>query len=89
LFQFVRDEAKADEWYEAQSKTNKEKFPKEIFYYKSSLEQVKASPDGKFVTFRTSDYPTQASTNIEHFISDDGFTQSKKSTCKSFGRGFQ
>ena len=29
LFQFVRDEAKADEWYAAQSKSKKEKFPKE------------------------------------------------------------
>lgn len=82
LFQFVRDEAKADEWYEAQSKSNNEKFPKEIFYDKSSLEQVKISPDGKFVTFRISDYPTQTSTDVEHFITADGFTQSKKARAK-------
>jgi dipeptidyl aminopeptidase/acylaminoacyl peptidase len=82
LFQFVRDEAKSDEWYEAQSKSNNEKFPKEIFYDKSSLEQVKVSPDGKFVTFRISDYPTQTSTNVEHFITADGFTQSKKARAK-------
>jgi dipeptidyl aminopeptidase/acylaminoacyl peptidase len=82
LFQFVRDEAKADAWYEKQSKSKKEKFPKEIFYDKSTLEQVKASPDGKFVTFRLSDYPTQASTNVENFITDDGFTRQEKARAK-------
>jgi dipeptidyl aminopeptidase/acylaminoacyl peptidase len=82
LFQFVRDEAKADDWYAAQSKSKKEKFPKEIFYDKSVVEQVKASPDGKFVTFRLSDYPTETSTNVENFITDDGFTQSKKARAK-------
>ena len=82
LFQFVRDEAKADAWYEAQSKSKKEKFPKEIFYDKSSLEQIKVAPDGKFVTFRISDYPAEIATNVEHFITDDGFTQSKKARSK-------
>lgn len=82
LFQFVRDEAKADAWYATQSKSKKEKFPKEIFYDKSVVEQVKASPDGKFVTFRLSDYPTETSTNVENFITDDGFTQSKKARAK-------
>jgi dipeptidyl aminopeptidase/acylaminoacyl peptidase len=82
LFQFVRDEAKADAWYATQSKSKKEKFPKEIFYDKSNLEQVKASPGGKFITFRLSDYPTETLTNVEHFITDDGFTQSKKARSK-------
>jgi dipeptidyl aminopeptidase/acylaminoacyl peptidase len=82
LFQFVRDEAKADDWYAAQSKSKKEKFPKEIFYDKSQVEQVKASPDGKFVTFRLSDYPTETPTNVANFITDDGFTQSDKARSK-------
>lgn len=82
LFQFVRDEAKADEWYATQSKSKKEKFPKEIFYDKSVVEQVKASPDGTFVTFRLSDYPTETATNVENFITDDGFTQSDKARAK-------
>ncbi len=82
LFQFVRDETKADDWYAAQSKSKKEKFPKEIFYDKSQVEQVKASPDGKFVTFRLSDYPTETPTNVANFITDDGFTQSDKARAK-------
>jgi dipeptidyl aminopeptidase/acylaminoacyl peptidase len=82
LFQFVRDETKADDWYAAQSKSKKEKFPKEIFYDKSQVEQVKASPDGKFVTFRLSDYPTETPTNVANFITDDGFTQSDKARSK-------
>ncbi len=82
LFQFVRDETKADDWYAAQSKSKKEKFPKEIFYDKSQVEQVKASPDGKFVTFRLSDYPTETPTNVANFITNDGFTQSDKARSK-------
>ncbi|MFM7896322.1 MAG: S9 family peptidase, partial [Flavobacterium sp.] len=43
LFQFVRDEEASSKWYEEKSKSKKEKFPKEIYYDKSSLEQIKAS----------------------------------------------
>ena len=82
LFQFVRDEEASSKWYAEKSKNKKEKFPKEIFYDKSSLEQVKASPDGTFVTFRISDYPTETSTNIENFITDDGFTRQEKARAK-------
>lgn len=82
LFQFVRDEEASSKWYEEKSKSKKEKFPKEIYYDKSSLEQIKTSPDGKFVTFRLSDYPTQASTNVENFITADGFTRQEKARAK-------
>ncbi len=82
LFQFVRDEEASSKWYAEKSKKNKEKFPKEIYYDKSSLEQIKPSPDGKFVTFRLSDYPSQASTNVENFITADGFTRQEKARAK-------
>ena len=82
LFQFVHDEEASSKWYAEKSKKNKEKFPKEIYYDKSSLEQIKPSPDGKYVTFRLSDYPTQASTNVENFITDDGFTRQEKARAK-------
>ena len=82
LFQFVRDEEASSKWYAEKSKKNKEKFPKEIYYDKSSLEQIKPSPDGKFLTFRLSDYPSQASTNVENFITADGFTRQEKARAK-------
>ncbi|MFM7894497.1 MAG: DPP IV N-terminal domain-containing protein, partial [Flavobacterium sp.] len=82
LFQFVRDEEASSKWYAEKSKSKKEKFPKEIYYDKSSLEQIKPSPDGKFVTFRLSDYPSQASTNVENFITADGFTRQEKARAK-------
>ena len=88
LFQFVRDEEASSKWYQAKSKNKREKFPKEIYYDKSSLEQVKVSPDGKFVTFRLSDYPNQTSTNVEHFITSDGFTESKRARAKVSTDGF-
>ena len=82
LFQFVRDEKQSTKWYEDKSKSKKESFPKEIYYDKSSLEQIKPSPEGKFVTFRVSDYPTPATTNVENFITADGYTRQDKSRSK-------
>ena len=82
LFQFVRDEKQSTKWYEDKSKSKKESFPKEIYYDKSSLEQIKPSPEGKFITFRVSDYPTPATTNVENFITADGYTRQDKSRSK-------
>lgn len=82
LFQFVRDEKQSTKWYEDKSKSKKESFPKEIYYDKSSLEQIKPSPEGKFITFRVSDYPTPATTKVENFITADGYTRQDKSRSK-------
>ena len=82
LFQFVRDEKQSTKWYEDKSKSKKESFPKEIYYDKSNLEQIKPSPNGKFITFRVSDYPTPATTNVENFITADGYTRQDKSRSK-------
>ena len=82
LFQFVRDEKQSTKWYEDKSKSKKESFPKEIYYDKSSLEQIKPSPEGKFITFRVSDYPTPLTTNVENFITADGYTRQDKSRSK-------
>ncbi|MFC4738462.1 prolyl oligopeptidase family serine peptidase [Flavobacterium ponti] len=82
LFQFVRDNKIKDDWYEAKYEKNKEALIKEIYYGKSALEQLKPSPDGKFVTFRLSDYETPKPTKVEHFITDDGYTSNKTARSK-------
>ena len=82
LFLFVNEQEATTNWYKQKSESNQEKQPKEIFYSSSSLEAIKAAPNGKFVTFRLSDYPNETSTNVEHFISKDGFTESRKARAK-------
>ena len=82
LFQFVRDNQKKEDWYEAKYQKNKETLIKEIYYGKSALEQLKPSPDGKFITFRLSDYESPKPTKVEHFITDDGYTSNKTARSK-------
>jgi acetyl esterase/lipase len=82
LFQFVQDSKTKKEWYDAKAKKNKEPSIKEIYFGKSSLELVKPSPNGKFITYRLSDYEKQTSTKVEHFITDDGYTSSKSARSK-------
>jgi hypothetical protein len=56
LFLFVNEQEARTNWYKQKSEGSQEKQPKEIFYNSSSLEAIKAAPNGKFVTFRLSDY---------------------------------
>lgn len=77
LFQFVNEENAKSKWYEKQSEDNKLKFPSEIFYNSSTLETVKINPNGKFVTYRLSEYPTSKETKVENFITSDGYTKNK------------
>ncbi len=82
LFQFVRDNETKSDWYKAKNDKNKEVLIKEIYFGNSSLEQVKPSPNGKFITFRLSEYEKQTPTKVEHFITDDGYTSNKSARSK-------
>lgn len=75
LFQFVRDQEEKKQWNKEQAEKVKEKFPKEFYYEKSSVEQITPAPNAKFVTFRLSDYPSQVATKVEQFITADGYTK--------------
>ncbi|WP_188361571.1 S9 family peptidase [Flavobacterium orientale] len=82
LFQFIKDQESKKQWNKEQAEKVKEKFPKEIFHDKSSLEQITPSPDAKFVTFRLSDYATTSSTKVEQFITADGYTKNTNARSK-------
>ena len=82
LFQFVRDTQTKEDWFKERKNKHKEILIKEIYYGKSSLEQLKPSPNGKFITFRLSDYEKQNPTKVEHFISDNGYTSNKSARSK-------
>ena len=77
LFQFVNEENAKSKWNEKQSEENKLKFPSDIFYSSNTLEAVKINPNGKFVTYRLSEYPTPKETKVENFITNDGYTKNK------------
>lgn len=82
LFQFVRDNKVKDDWYEKKYNNTKNDFPQAIFYGSESLEQLKPSPNGKFVTFRLSNYSSQKQTKVEHFITADGYTKNELARSK-------
>ncbi|NHN25717.1 S9 family peptidase [Flavobacterium jejuense] len=82
LFQYIRDTKAKNEWYAEKYKKNTSDFPKSIFYGDDSLEQLQPSLDGKFVTFRLSDYTSSTGTSVEHFITENGFTKSESARSK-------
>ena len=77
LFQFVNEENAKSKWNEKQSDENKLKFPSDVFYGSNALEALKINSNGKFITYRISEYPTSKDTKVEHFITSDGYTKNK------------
>lgn len=82
LFEFIRDKQDKKSRDEDKSKRTKLAEPKEFHYDKSTLEQLTVAPNGAFVTFRLSDYPTSTSTKVEHFITESGYTENKSARPK-------
>lgn len=77
LFQFVNEENAKSDWYQKRSEDAELKFPSEIFFGSNMLEAIKINPNGKFVTYRLSDYPASKETKVENYITNDGFTKNK------------
>lgn len=77
LFQFVNEENAKSEWNKKQSEEYELKFSSDIFYGSNTLEAVKINPNGKFVTYRLSEYPISKETKVENFITSDGYTKNK------------
>lgn len=82
LFQYIRDTKAKNDWYAEKNKIKVSDVPKSIFYGSESLEQLQPSPNGKFVTFRLSDYASPKETNVEHFITESGYTKSESARSK-------
>lgn len=81
LFQYVNDQIAQEKWYEAKANQDKRVLPKEFYYEKVSMEQLTPSSNGKYVSFRQSDYAPSNATKVEQFITADGHT--KSSTARS------
>jgi acetyl esterase/lipase len=82
LFEFIRDKETKRNSNEEKSKRTKLSEPKELYYDKSTLEQLTVAPNGAFVTFRLSEYPSSTSTKVEHFITENGYTENKNARPK-------
>lgn len=75
LFKFINEENDKSEWNQNRSEEYEIKFPSEIFFGSNTLEAVKVNPNGKFVTYRLSEYSNSKETKVENFITKDGFTK--------------
>ena len=82
LFQYIRDTKAKNDWYAEKYNNNSTDLPKSFFYGDESLEQLQPSPDGKYVTFRLSDYASSTATKVEHFITENGYTKNESARSK-------
>jgi dipeptidyl aminopeptidase/acylaminoacyl peptidase len=77
LFLFVKEEKAKKEWNENFKKKIKIKFASGVYYDENELELLKINPNGNFITFRLSEYAKEKPTKVEHFITENGFTDNK------------
>ncbi|MCL9808723.1 S9 family peptidase [Flavobacterium luminosum] len=82
LFQFIRDQKERKAWMSSQQKNTFSAFPKSYYFNQSDLDNLSVHPQGKFVTFSEVNKPEVKSENMEVFITDDGYNQSKKTKAK-------
>lgn len=71
LFEFIQDKNERQEWHKKQEVTIFS-FPKAFYFGKEAIENLQVSPNGKFISFRLSTYPTEKETHVEHHISSNG-----------------
>ena len=81
LFQFVRDQEEKEKWNGA-NEDSKSDFPKPYFVGKNTIESVKVSPKGDFVTFRLREESEVKQEEMEVFITTDGYNKSKDTKSK-------
>lgn len=82
LFAIIQKQKRNQQWQDSVRKLQKEFFPKAQYYGKGTMEQITVSPNGKQITFRVTEYPNTVNTKVEHFITEDGYTQNKNARPK-------
>lgn len=56
-------------------KADRGRRPKEIYIEERSADQIQATPDGKYITYRLSKSPTVKSTIVPNYVTESGFTE--------------
>lgn len=83
LFQFLKDEQKADEWRKEQDKVWNSDIPK-IFYSGTSISNIQIDGTGKYITYRVDDEPSTTKTHVDHHIAADGHTYAQTARAKVY-----
>ncbi len=73
LFLYVKETKELKKWNENRAEEQKEFFPK-AYYSEWNYTFVSPSPDGRFVLFGLSEPTNNKSTNVEAFVTEDGYT---------------
>jgi dipeptidyl aminopeptidase/acylaminoacyl peptidase len=80
-FQFLQEEENASGW----RKENRLKSPAEsklIYLENKRFSSVQVSPDGRFITFRIDEYPSNENTEVMHYIVEDGNASTRNARSK-------
>ncbi|MCG9793850.1 S9 family peptidase [Flavobacterium algicola] len=82
LFQFIKEQKAKKEWDKAMSDKNKSDLPSAYYYGTESLEDLQASPNGNFATFKLIEVVKSKSEIMENLITADGYNKSVDSKDK-------
>ena len=81
LFEFIRDKNEQDTWKKSKETTFfRDASP--FYLGKDQIENLQIHPNGKFISFRLSDYPKETDTKVEHHITSNGYTYPSSARAK-------
>lgn len=81
LFEYIRDQNERTVWRKSKE-VDIYKEAKPFYLGQDQIEQIQVSPNGRFVSFRLSDYPNETDTKVEHHISSNGYTYTSSARAK-------
>ena len=81
LFEYIREKQTRREWRE-KNKVDMFTFPETFYTGVESVENLQISKNGKFITFRLSNYPKERETHVENHIAVDGHTYTTPARAK-------
>lgn len=81
LFEYIQEKNKRKAWRESKEFTIYE-LASPFYYGKNNLENIQVNPQGKYISFRLSDYPKETETHVENHISADGHTYTTPARAK-------
>ncbi len=78
LFEVLRDRKEKKELSKEHSELLKEDKPAEIYLNGKYISNITLGENGKFITYKLSEYPDNTVAEIPHFVNEYGYTSSQK-----------
>ena len=75
LFEFIQDKNERTEYYKKQAKMTRFCLPQEQFVGAASWSEIQIDPSVNYAVFRVTEESDSKPTNVEQFITNDGFTK--------------